>query len=140
MIPRAGSPARASACAGGLSDARLALFLGRGVVVDRMTVVSTSPVREEASVCSLRVSVAATRCPIQGRTRAGTVASGRRESAEVQRPQWRIRRGVPRGERRQVPFLLEKQVEDDLVLPRLAAARRGPALLDVLGEPPPPLG
>lgn len=140
MIPRAVSPARASACAVGLSDARLALFLARGIVVDRMTVVSTSPVREETSACSLRVSVPATRCPIQGRTRAGTVASGRRESAEVQRPQWRIRRGVPRGERRQVPFLLEKQVEDDLVLPRLAAARRGRALLDVLGEPPPRLG
>src|SRR5258708_3542465 len=140
MIPRAVSPARASACAVGLSDARLALFLARGIVVDRMTVVSTSPVREETSACSLRVSVPATRCPIQGRTRAGTVAAGRGASGEARRPQWRFRGGARGGGRRRVPFPREKQAGDALLLPRRAAARRGRALLDVLGEPPPRLG
>lgn len=45
MIPRAVSPARASTCAAGPRDARLALLLARGTVVDRMTLVSTSPMR-----------------------------------------------------------------------------------------------
>src|ERR1700716_3430848 len=39
MIPRAASPALASACAVGVSGARLALLLARGIVVVRMTVV-----------------------------------------------------------------------------------------------------
>lgn len=42
MIPRAVSPARASACGAGLSEARRALLRARGIVVDRMTVFSTS--------------------------------------------------------------------------------------------------
>jgi multisubunit Na+/H+ antiporter MnhE subunit len=49
MIPRAVSPTRASTCAAGLSEARLALRLVRGIVVDRMTMVSTSPMATKTS-------------------------------------------------------------------------------------------
>jgi hypothetical protein len=42
MIPRAVSPARASTCAVGVPDDRLALLLARGIVVVRTTVVTTS--------------------------------------------------------------------------------------------------
>ena len=49
MMPRAVSPARASACAAGLSLARLALRLSRVIVVDRMTVISTTPIRTKTS-------------------------------------------------------------------------------------------
>src|SRR5260370_24346686 len=120
MIPAPVSPALASACAVGVSDARLALLLARGIVVVRMTVLLPRQYERKPR----------RRFRLPGAPFEAGLGQGRRLeeggiAGEVQRIQWRIGRGVPRGERGQVPFLLD-QPEYRGVVEHLGADVDGP--------------
>src|ERR1700684_214402 len=129
MIPRAVSPARASSRAAGLSDACLALVRACATAACRMPLVSTLPFPAETwmarpietwmafpggNVGGLSPSetwTLATRLPgAPGKGGCGQ-HRGRQErgrAVKVQRVERHAGRGVARGERGQVPLLLDE--------------------------------
>src|ERR1035441_373958 len=136
MTPRAVRPARARTCAPWLSDARLARLVACLKEVDCMPLTTMYPDAETSAPWRLqppepfRPRRPASRLP-GAPAQAGFGQRRRlgegRSAGEVQRVQRRAGRGVPRGERGQVPLLLDELehggvVEDlgaDVVRPRV---------------------
>src|SRR5580658_8508357 len=99
MMPRAVSPARATACAAELSDARLALLLIR--VAEVVGILLTTFARREKTSACLPGAPFKAWLGQRGRTEESGGAG------EIKRVKRRFCRRVPCGERGEVPFLLD---------------------------------